>query len=133
MKERDITLTRRNVDMSLLNGIATTLTSSLEVDEILKITLGQVMSYMKMEAGEIFLLEDDGETLRMVLHRGLAAEVFWLRNIFKMVRGSSDWWQNPANRLSAGISPQMCGSCEMPSLKRVSARSFAYRWFRVRI
>jgi signal transduction histidine kinase len=87
MKERDITLTRRNVDMALLNGIATTLTSSLELDEILKITLGQVMSYMKMEAGEIFLLEDDGETLRMVLHRGLAAEVFWLRNIFKMGEG----------------------------------------------
>ncbi len=87
MKERDITLTRRNVDMALLNGIATTLTSSLELDEILKITLGQVMSYMKMEAGEIFLLEDDGETLRMVLHRGQAAEVFWLRNIFKVGEG----------------------------------------------
>ncbi|OGO22745.1 MAG: hypothetical protein A2Y54_04790, partial [Chloroflexi bacterium RBG_16_51_16] len=87
MKERDITLTRRNVDMALLNGIATTLTGSLEVDEILKITLGQVMSYMKMEAGEIFLLEDDGETLRMVLHRGQAAEVFWLRNIFKVGEG----------------------------------------------
>jgi signal transduction histidine kinase len=87
MKERDITLTRRNVDMALLNGIATTLTSSLELDEILKITLGQVMSYMKMEAGEIFLLEDDGETLRRVLHRGQAAEVFWLRNIFRIGEG----------------------------------------------
>ena len=30
MKERDLALTRRNVDMALLNGVATTLTSSLE-------------------------------------------------------------------------------------------------------
>ncbi|MDP2778194.1 MAG: GAF domain-containing protein, partial [Anaerolineales bacterium] len=33
MKERDLALTRRNVDMGLLNGIASTLTSSLELDE----------------------------------------------------------------------------------------------------
>jgi signal transduction histidine kinase len=87
MKERDVTLTRRNVDMALLNGIATTLTSSLELDEILNKTLGLVMNYMKVEAGEIFLLEEDKETLRMVLHRGLAAEAFWTRNLFHIGEG----------------------------------------------
>ncbi len=55
MKERDLALTRRNVDMSTLDGIASTLTSSLELDEILNKTLGHVMNYMKVEAGEIFL------------------------------------------------------------------------------
>ncbi len=88
MKERDLALTRRNVDMSLLNGIASTLTSSLELDEILNKTLGLVMNYMKVEAGEIFLLEEDKTTLRMVLHRGQAAEAFWARNIFNMGDGS---------------------------------------------
>lgn len=87
MKERDLELTRRNVDMSLLNGIATTLTSSLELDEILNKTLGLVMNYMKVEAGEIFLLEEDKTTLRMVLHRGQAAEAFWTRNIFNIGDG----------------------------------------------
>jgi len=87
MKERDLALTRRNVDMSLLNGIASTLTSSLELDEILNQTLGLVMNYMKVEAGEIFLLEDDRESLRMVLHRGQAAEAFWMRNFFKVGEG----------------------------------------------
>src|ERR1043166_8634075 len=43
-KEQHLTLTRRNVDMSLLNGIASTLTSSLELDEILNKTLGLVMN-----------------------------------------------------------------------------------------
>ncbi len=40
MKQRDLTLTRRNVDMGLLNGIASALTSSLELDEILTRPLG---------------------------------------------------------------------------------------------
>lgn len=88
MKERDLALTRRNVDMALLNGIATTLTSSLELDEILNKTLGLVMNYMKVEAGEIFLLEEDKTTLRMVLHRGQAAEAFWTRNVFNVGDGS---------------------------------------------
>ncbi|MCC6569902.1 MAG: GAF domain-containing protein, partial [Anaerolineales bacterium] len=65
MRERDLSLTRRNVDMSLLNGIATTLTSSLELNEILNQTLALVMNYMKVEAGEIFLLTEDQNTLRM--------------------------------------------------------------------
>jgi len=75
------------VDMSLLNGIASTLTSSLELDEILNKTLALVMNYMKVEAGDIFLLEEDKTTLRMVLHRGQAAEAFWTRNIFKQGDG----------------------------------------------
>lgn len=87
MKERDLALTRRNVDMAFLNSIASTLTSSLELDEILNKTLGLVMNYMKVEAGEIFLLEDDKSTLRMVLHRGQAAEAFWTRNIFNIGDG----------------------------------------------
>jgi signal transduction histidine kinase len=87
MKDRDLALTRRNVDMALLNGIASTLTSSLELDEILNKTLGLVMNYMKVEAGEIFLLEEDKSTLRMVLHRGQAAEAFWTKNFFQLGEG----------------------------------------------
>lgn len=87
MRERDQALTRRNVDMALLNGIASALTSSLELDEILNKTLGLVMNYMQVEAGEIFLLEEDRRTLRMVLHRGQAAEAFWARNVFQVGDG----------------------------------------------
>lgn len=87
MRERDAVLTRRSEDLVMLNDIASALTSSLELDEILNKTLAVVMNYMKVEAGEIFLLEDDKETLRMVLHRGEAAEAFWNRNRFKMGEG----------------------------------------------
>ncbi len=87
MRERDAALTRRNVDMNLLNDIASALTSSLDLNEILNKALGLVMNYLKMEAGEIFLLEEDRTTLRMMLHRGEAAEAFWTRNLFKVGEG----------------------------------------------
>ncbi len=87
MKARDEALTRRNEDLALVNDIASALTASLELDEILNKTLALVMAYMKVEAGEIFLLEEDRQTLRMVLHRGQAAEAFWTRNRFKIGEG----------------------------------------------
>jgi signal transduction histidine kinase len=87
MKARDQALTRRSEDLALLNNIASALTSSLELDEILNKTLSVVIDYMKVEAGEIFLLEEDKETLRMVLHRGQAAEAFWTTNRFKVGEG----------------------------------------------
>jgi signal transduction histidine kinase len=88
MQARDTALTRRTEDLALLNDIAVALTSSLELQEILNKTLAVVMNYMKVEAGAIFLLEDDDETLRMVLHRGQAAEAFWSRNRFRMGEGT---------------------------------------------
>lgn len=87
MRERDLALTRRNVDMALLNGIASTLTSSLELDEILNKTLGLVMNYMKVEAGEIFILEENKTNLRLVLHRGEDPKAFWSRNSFAVGDG----------------------------------------------
>lgn len=87
MEERDAALTRRNVEMNLINDVASTLTSSLDLNEILNKALRLVMNYMNVEAGEIFLLEEDKTTLRMMLHRGQAAEAFWTRNIFVLGEG----------------------------------------------
>ena len=87
MEARDLVLTRRSEDLALLNDIASVLTASLELDEILNKTLAVVMNYIKVEAGEIFLLEDDKESLRMVLHRGQAAEAFWTRTRFRLGEG----------------------------------------------
>jgi two-component system, NarL family, sensor histidine kinase DevS len=88
MQARDEALTRRNQDLALLNDIAGVLTSSLEFEEVLNKTLATIMNYMKVEAGAIFLLEDDRDTLRMVLHRGQAAEAFWTRSRFRITEGT---------------------------------------------
>ncbi len=87
LQEREETLTHRNEQLALLNKIGTALAASLELDEILKNTLALLMAHFRVEAGEIFLMEEDGETLRLVLHRGEAAEAFWTRNRFKLGEG----------------------------------------------
>jgi two-component system sensor histidine kinase DevS len=87
LNERDQALTRRNQELALLNQIGAALASSLELDEIMNKTLALLMAHFKVEAGEIFLREEDGETLRLVLHRGEAAEAFWTRNRYKIGEG----------------------------------------------
>jgi signal transduction histidine kinase len=87
LQERESTLTRRNDQLALINQIGSALASSLELEEILNKTLALLLAHFKVEAGEIFLKEEDGETLRLVLHRGEAAEAFWTRNRFKIGEG----------------------------------------------
>ncbi|HBG74933.1 MAG: hypothetical protein A2X25_07465 [Chloroflexi bacterium GWB2_49_20] len=83
----DKALARRNEDLALLNHIGAALASSLDLDELLNKILAQLMAHFKVEAGEIFLLDKESQTLRLVLHRGQAAEAFWTRNRFKLGEG----------------------------------------------
>ncbi len=87
LHQRDAELTRRTEDLGLLNEVASILTSTLELDEILDRTLEVVMQYMGVEAGEIFLVAEDGETLNLVLHHGEAPEAFWTRSRFHRGEG----------------------------------------------
>jgi GAF domain-containing protein len=83
----DRTLNQRNNDLALLNDIAVTLAGSLDIDAILDQTLTRVMSFLGMEAGEIFLSEADGQELRLVFHRGEAADAFWTKDRFSPGEG----------------------------------------------
>jgi two-component system, NarL family, sensor histidine kinase DevS len=87
LQEREAILTNQNDQLALLNYIGTALASSLELDEILNKTLALLMAHFQVEAGEIFLKEENDNTLRLVLHRGEAAEAFWTRNRFKIGEG----------------------------------------------
>lgn len=79
---RDRMLTQRNNDLALLNDVATALASTQDIDEILEQTLGRVMQYLNVEAGEIFLGEEDTQEMKLVLHRGEAPDVFWTQTSF---------------------------------------------------
>jgi two-component system, NarL family, sensor histidine kinase DevS len=83
---RDKALSERNNDLALLNDIGEALTNSLEMDEILKQTLVRVMSYLDVEAGEIFLTEEDG-SLRLALHGGESNGAFWTQDMFEPGEG----------------------------------------------
>lgn len=87
MIERDQALTKRNEDLALINALAAALTSSLKIEEILDQTLTRVMSNLDVEAGEIFLSEENGQYLRLALHRGEAPEAFWTRDRFHVGEG----------------------------------------------
>jgi two-component system, NarL family, sensor histidine kinase DevS len=85
--DQDRALAQRNEDLALLNDVAAALASSLEVDEILDRTLSRVMSYLKVEAGEIFLMEEGGQELRMAIHKGDSARAFWTKDSFRLGEG----------------------------------------------
>jgi signal transduction histidine kinase len=87
MLDRDEALSRRNEDLALLNDVAATLATSLDVDDILDQTLTRVMSYLDVEAGEIFLRGDGESELRLAIHRGEFAEAFLTRDRFSLGEG----------------------------------------------
>jgi signal transduction histidine kinase len=87
LAERDQALTQRNDDLALIDKIATAMASSPELDEILNQTLSRVMEHLEVEAGEIFLGEENGQLFRLQLHRGEAPKAFWTRDQFRVGEG----------------------------------------------
>ncbi len=87
LRQRDVALTRRNEDLALLNDLASTLASAPGIEEILDKALSRVVDSPDIEAGEIFLRGESGRTLRLVLHRGRAANALWTREDFQVGEG----------------------------------------------
>jgi two-component system, NarL family, sensor histidine kinase DevS len=85
--EQDKELGQRNEDMALLNDIASALTGSLDLEEILDRTLNRVIAYLAVEAGEIFLSENSGRELRLAMHRGEASNAFCTKDRFMLGEG----------------------------------------------
>ncbi len=87
LRERDRTLTRRNQDLALLNNLASALASITELDELLKTALNRVMNYFNVAVGEIFLSEEDQNTLNKVLHQGEIVPMLWSHERFTLKEG----------------------------------------------
>jgi two-component system, NarL family, sensor histidine kinase DevS len=87
LEDRDQSLSQTNKDLKLLNDIGEMLAETTEMDSILEKILDYVMSYLDVEAGEIFLTEEDGLSLRLTMHRGEAAEAFWTKDQFRLGEG----------------------------------------------
>jgi two-component system, NarL family, sensor histidine kinase DevS len=85
--QRDIILTRRNENLALLNKLVSTLASSTNIDEILDSSLLQVMDYLKLEVGEIYLRQGDSKTLRLARHRGTMVKQLWTDHSFRFGQG----------------------------------------------
>ncbi len=80
-------LTRRNENLALLNDLASTLASSSDVDQILDKAITQVMDYLHIEVGDVFLRQEEGNVFRLVLHRGLTTNGIWRKSEFYQGEG----------------------------------------------
>ncbi len=85
--ERDKTLKQRNQDLTLINELAQGIASSWDTREIMSQTLKKVLAYLKVETGEIFLLDRGGKDLRLSLLRGDDFDAFYSRTVFRVGDG----------------------------------------------
>ena len=84
---RDRSLEKRNQDLALINNMAAAVTSSQEIDNIVDQALRRVLSYLDVEAGEIFLADESGQIFQLALHLGESVESLWTRDSFSLGEG----------------------------------------------
>lgn len=73
-EELEAAVQNRTRQLSVLYAIDRAAAQSLELEEILKDALDKVLGVLEVEAGGIFLLEPDGETMTLRTHHGLSDE-----------------------------------------------------------
>ncbi|HPS94529.1 MAG TPA: GAF domain-containing protein, partial [Deltaproteobacteria bacterium] len=80
-------LMRQNQDLAAINTISQTLSSSIELKEILQNTLTQVLSIMNIEAGWIYLMDEKKQVLRCAHSYGMPEEVIKAIRVLKLGEG----------------------------------------------
>lgn len=85
--QRDRILTRRNENLALLNELASTLATSADIDQILDKALTQVLDYLQIEVGEVYLRLENSRTLKLVLHRGHQAKSLFAKEQYRLGEG----------------------------------------------
>ena len=81
--DRDQTLNQQNQDLSLINDLAQGIAGSWDTKEIMRLTLKNVLEYLQIETGEIFLMDPNGKDLRLALLRGDDFDAFYSRTVFR--------------------------------------------------
>jgi two-component system, NarL family, sensor histidine kinase DevS len=85
--KRDQDMTRRNENLALLNNMASTLATSTEIEAIIKIALTQLMDFLDLKVGEVYLRPEGEKKLNLVLHRGKLVSALWKEETFAVGRG----------------------------------------------
>ena len=87
LRQRDRALTRRTDDLTLLNDLASKLTSESDIDEILNSALDRAVGYISVEAAEIHLRDEESTILHLVAHRDHGLGRIWNRESFEIGQG----------------------------------------------
>ncbi len=67
-------LLKRNRELKVLNSVSRASAQSLDLDYLMANTLEVTLQALDLPAGGVYLLDPDGETLRLGVHRGISPE-----------------------------------------------------------
>ncbi len=85
---RDEILIRRNENLALLNELASTLASTTDrLEEILDKALTQVMDYLSLETGELYLRQGDSTIMNLTHQHSRNGLPLWQHNSYKEGKG----------------------------------------------
>ncbi|MGD2028494.1 MAG: PAS domain S-box protein [Desulfobacterales bacterium] len=66
---------KRNIRLDILNSISKTVSSSLNLDEILSSTIDKTLEVLESDSVRIYLIDDKKKILKLVAHKGLSARL----------------------------------------------------------
>jgi PAS domain S-box-containing protein len=66
---------KRNIRLNILNAISKTVSSSLNLDEILKSAIDKILEVLESDSVRIYLLDKKRKVLKLVAHKGLSAKL----------------------------------------------------------
>jgi len=117
-------LMRQNQDLAAINTISQTLSSSIELKEILQNTLTQVLNIMNIEAGWIYLMDEKKQVLRCAHSYGMPEEVMKAIRVLKLGEGIAGRVARDGHPIiieNASIDPRVSSL----AFKKQGLRSFA--------
>ncbi len=85
--ESESELTQRNLELELVNSLATTTSSTLELDALLEVMLERLITIFGAGAGEFYLREETEGSFYKALHRGEVTDALWDADRFRPGEG----------------------------------------------
>jgi nitrate/nitrite-specific signal transduction histidine kinase len=73
--------------MTLIDKLASILATSTDIDKIVARGLAQLMGYLHLDIGEIFLRQNDSKNVTLAFHQGGDGKHLWKRNQFVVGEG----------------------------------------------
>ncbi|MGI5834982.1 MAG: MASE3 domain-containing protein [Chloroflexota bacterium] len=75
LEQAVVSLDARNRELDALDEVAVALGATIKPEEVLETAIDRIMQVMGADAGAVFLLEENGDELKLVTWRGLPGEV----------------------------------------------------------
>lgn len=72
LQDKAFSMRKKTQELSALYTVAKTVSQSLDLDEILNNTLDVVLKLTGADSGGVYLMEEDGETLRLLVYKGVS-------------------------------------------------------------